>query len=287
MTVPAAQPATRFDPADVAKRFVGARLSSSALLDFPGPLPPDMAKAYAAQEAAIDLWPDAVVGWKVGKIPEAMQAELGAERVMGPVFARHVWQADPQAPTPLPVIPGGFAAVEAEYIYRLGKDAPADKLTWTADEALEYVETMLVGVEFAGSPLATINILGPRVVAVDFGNNAGLVLGKVVPGWRDGAPACEARIEGRLVGTGSPQSIPGGPASSLAFLMSAVAQRGRPLRRGQLVTTGAATGIHDIEAGETARVTFGDLDEILCIAEPARPAQGGGGQDDEHQHRDP
>ena len=274
MTVPAAKAATAFDPASVARMFVEARLAGRSIGAFPGPLPADMTQGYLVQEQAIALWPDVVVGWKVGRIPAELQAELRAERVNGPIFARHVWAADPAAPTPLPCIPGGFAAVEAEYIYRLGKDAPAGKLDWTPAEALELVDEMLVGVEFAGSPLATINVLGPRVVASDFGNNAGLILGAVVPGWRerpDQVPPCHAYVEGRLMGEGSPASIPGGPPASLAFLLAATAARGRPLRAGQLVTTGAASGIHDIEAGQSARITFGDLEEIRCVAVPAQP----------------
>ena len=86
----------------------------------------------------------------------------------------------------------------------------------------------------------------------------------------------------QLVGRGAPSSIPGGPAASLAFLMNACAARGRPLKRGQLVTTGAASGIHDIEAGQTARIAFGDLDEIRCIAQRALPAEGPGGSELEH-----
>jgi 2-keto-4-pentenoate hydratase len=182
-------------------------------------------------------------------------------------------------------ISGGFAAVEAEYIYRMGEDAAAGKTDWTAADALALVEDELVGVEFAGSPLASINILGPRVVAADFGNNAGLILGKPIPDWRartDDWPPCAAWVDDKLVGRGAPSSLPGGPAASLAFLMNACAARGRPLRRGQLVTTGAASGIHDIEAGQTARITFGDLDEIRCIAHPALPAGGLGGSDHEH-----
>jgi 2-keto-4-pentenoate hydratase len=275
VTVSAAKSATAFDPAHVARQFVEARQAARALPGFPGDLPADMAGGYLVQEAAIGLWPEPVVGWKVGRIPADLQAELKAERVMGPVFAGHVWAADPARPTVLPVIAGGFAAVEAEYIYRMGRDAPADKLEWTPDEALAYVGDLLVGVEFAGSPLATINVLGPRVVASDFGNNAGLILGRIVPGWRerpDEIPPCHAYVEGRLVGEGSPESIPGGPPGSLAFLMAACAQRGRPLKAGQLVTTGAASGIHDIEAGQTARITFGDLEEIRCVAVPAQAA---------------
>lgn len=277
MTVSAAKPASAFDPARIARQFVDARRAARALPGFPGELPAGMAEGYRVQEAAIALWPEPVVGWKVGRIAPEMQAELQAERVMGPVFAGHVWAADPANPTPLPVIPGGFAAVEAEYIYRMGRDAPADKLEWTPEEALAYVDELLVGVEFAASPLATINVLGPRVVASDFGNNAGLILGRVVPAWRerpDEVPPCHAWVGGQLVGEGSPDSIPGGPPASLAFLMAACAARGRPLKAGQLVTTGAASGIHDIEAGQTARITFGDLEEIRCIAVPAQPAEG-------------
>jgi hypothetical protein len=44
----------------------------------------------------------------------------------------------------------------------------------------------------------------------------------------------------------------------------------------------AASGIHDIEAGQTARITFGDLDEIRCIAQPSCPAGGLGGSNLEH-----
>ena len=270
---------------EVARRFVAARRTARAIPEFPGALPADMAAGYVIQEAAIGLWPDRVAGWKVGRIPAELQASLNAERVMGPVFAANVTQAGAQ-PTPVFAIAGGFAAVEAEYIYRIGEDAPRHKTDWTPAEALALVEDELVGVEFAGSPLAAINVLGPRVVAADFGNNAGLILGKPIPDWRarnDDWPPCETWVEGQLVGRGAPSSILGGPPASLAFLMNAVAARGRPLTRGQLVTTGAASGIHDIEAGQTARITFAGLDEIRCIAHPARPAEDGGGQD--HGHR--
>jgi len=289
VTVPPAQIVTPLDAGQVAREFVTARLAAAALPGFPGPVPADMAAGYGIQDLAIALWPDKVAGWKVGRIPIELQAELRAERVMGPVFSRNIWQAS-AAPTPLPVIAGGFAAVEAEYIFRIGRDAPPEKLTWTDDEALEYVEAELVGVEFAGSPLATINVLGPRVVASDFGNNAGLILGPEIPDWRtrkDDWPPCETFVDGVSVGRGSPASIPGRPQASLAFLMGACAARGRPLKRGQLVTTGAASGIHDIEAGQTARIAFGDLGEIHCIAQPARPAEGLGGQDDDHDSRAP
>jgi len=275
-----------FDPDEAARRFVAARRNAEALPGFPGPLPDDLAGGYACQDRAIALWPDAIVGWKVGRIPDELQESLGATRVVGPVFSRTLIHAGAE-PAGLPVIPGGFAAVEAEYIYRIGRDTPAGKAAWTPEEALDVVDAEFVGVEFAASPLATINILGPLAVASDLGNNAALILGPEIPGWRartDGGPVCQVFIDEAHVGTGSPASIPGGPAASLAILLGLVAERGYPLKKGQYVTTGAASGIHDIEAGQTARITFGELGEIRCLAVPARPGRSSGGsaKDDDH-----
>ena len=67
-------------------------------------------------------------------------------------------------------------------IWRLGSDAPADRSGWNADDALKLVESLHIGVEFAASPMAQINALGPTVVASDFGNNGGLILGPAIDG---------------------------------------------------------------------------------------------------------
>jgi 2-keto-4-pentenoate hydratase len=134
---------------------------------------------------------------------------------------------------------------------------------------------MHIGVEIAGSPIHDINALGPTVVAADFGGNAGLILGPVIAGWREAAPSsltCETFIDERLVGTGSAASITGGPLTSLAFILSHCAGRGRPLKAGDLVTTGAATGVHDISPGQVACIRFGEFGQIFC---QARAAKGG------------
>jgi 2-keto-4-pentenoate hydratase len=278
-----------FEPEAVARQFVSARLHAKALPAFPGALPDDLAGGYACQDRAIALWPDRIVGWKVGRIPDDLQQSLGAARVAGPVFSRTLVMAGVE-PVRLPVIPGGFAAVEAEFIYRIGRDVPAGKIQWTPAEALEFADAEFVGVEFAGSPLATINVLGPKAVASDFGNNAALILGPEIHGWRerpDGGPSCEAFVDGVSVGVGSPASIPGGPPASLAFLLGLAAERGYPLKKGQYVTTGAASGIHDIEAGQMARIVFGDLGEIRCVATAAEPDRSSGGKTKDDDHRGP
>ena len=259
---------------DIAARFVRARLGGVSLPEFPGQVPTSLDAAYGCQDAAIASWPDRVQGWKVGRILEPWLSRLGEDRLVGPIFAGGVRTAGAGEVVEFPVFDGGFAAVEAEFIVRLGVDAPASQTNWTAAEAGGWVAALHVGIETAGSPLATINALGPTVVVSDFGNNAGLIVGPEIPNWRAFAPdqlASETFIDGKSVGKGTAASVPGGPLAGLAFALNRCARRGLPLKAGQFVSTGATTGIHDIRIGQSARVVFAGVAEIECRAVRARP----------------
>ncbi len=255
----------------IADRFVAARRRGAALDAFPGVIPDDLVTAYRVQDLAIAQWPDQVVGWKVGYIAEERRDASGDERLLGPIFARQLWNATGSS-TPIAVFVGGFGAVEAEYVLRLDADVPEDKLDWTPDEAAAVPATLYIGVEVASSPLATINQLGPRVVVSDFGNNNGLILGAEVPDWvaRDESTLlAETFIEDASVGSGGATRLPGGLRAAFAFALSRSARRGRPLKAGEYIATGNATGIHDIAAGQRARIVFQDHGTLDCHAVPA------------------
>ncbi len=63
-------------------------------------------------------------------------------------------------------------------------------------------------------------------------------------------------IDGKVVGEGGLFTMPGGPLKAVAWLAGHLASRGRPLTRGQLISSGATTGIHDIDPGQSSVVTF-------------------------------
>ena len=257
---------------DLARALTDARRAGVALPGFPGPLPDTLARAYDVQEAGIGLWRDAVAGWKVGRVPDALQARLGEERLAGPIFAGRVRTAD--GVVEFPVFAGGFAAVEAELVASIGTDAPAGQTDFTADEAAALVGGFHVGVETAGSPLPAINDIGPTAVAADFGNNAGLILGGELAAWRESLYdlTAETFVDGVSLGRGGASSLPGGPLASVRFAAEHCARRGRPLKAGQLISTGALTGIHEVVAGQTARILFGAAGEIRCRAVTAGPS---------------
>ncbi|MEX2126344.1 MAG: hypothetical protein WD795_20795 [Woeseia sp.] len=253
----------------IAASFVAARLTSEPLADYPGKLPPDLDTAYRCQDAAIDLWPDGIGGWKVGRIPPSLEKRFKSDRLAGPIFRKTIRYIDSEQPLELPVYAGGFAAIEAEFVIVVNVDAPQDKLKWTRDEAADMMRDLRIGVEMASSPLKTINTLGPAAIASDFGNNSGLIVGPSIKDWRSrslDSMSCEAFIEGKSVGKGGAFKLTGGPIRSLQFMLELAARRGRPLQAGTTVATGQTTGIHDIVPGQTAQVRFGADGRISCRA---------------------
>lgn len=248
----------------IAEQFVRARLAGQSLPQYPGTVPGTLADAYRCQEFAIDRWPDAVVGWKVARIREAFAKQFPEERLVGPVFQRNLRWARAGEVVDCPVIDGGFAAVEAEIVLRVSDDAPPGKKSWSLDEAAELVRGFHLGVEIASSPLATLNDLGPGAVISDFGNNWGVVVGSAVGEWRSIEEIIALSfVDDSFAGRGT-AFVRQGALGALAFALGKCAERGRPLRAGDIISTGAITGVHSVRVGQQSRHVFEGCGEVEC-----------------------
>lgn len=253
----------RVDPHEqnIATRFVEARKHAEPLADYPGDVPDDLEAAYRIQDIAIDLWPERIVGWKVARISPALEAELGSDRLAGPVFKHGIARAESGEAPDMPIIVGGFAAVEAEFIAIIDRDAPADKLSWSPKEALAMIRDLRIGLEIAGSPLATINELGPKAVVSFFGNNTGLVVGPAIIDWRTRtleSLKSTTSVGAEEVGSGGAFNLTGGYVRSVQFLLELAAKRKRPLRAGDAIATGQTNGVHALAVGQVSMTDFGD-----------------------------
>ena len=262
-------------PQQISQTFRAARTAAQALPEYPGlEIPPDLASAYAIQEDAIAAWPDAVSGWKVAAIQPAWRDRYAAERLAGPVFSKTVRDARNGAVS-VPVIEGGYAAIEAEFAIRLCAAIPASKAISDPQQLLPYVEGIYAAIEIAASPLAALSALGPGAVISDFGNNSGPVIGAKLPQTILTQPAessVTVEINGASVGQGNAARVPGGPLSALMFLVNHLASRGRTLDAGQWISTGASTGIHPVRIGDAATARFNDQFSIavtMCAAAAA------------------
>lgn len=266
------------DPAleSVATSFVQARLTAGSLADYPGSPPADLDTAYKIQDKAIELWSGSIGGWKVGRIPPAVEDQFGSDRLAGPIFEDTILQVTDGDVPEMPVFADGGAAVEAEFVAVIGEDAPADKLEWSRDEAEAMISEVRIGLEIASSPLTNINERGPAVVVSDFGNNLGLIVGSSIANWRGRDPesmTCATYIDDAVVGRGGAFGLTGGIVRSIQFVLELCARRGFPIRAGELVATGQTTGIHDVTLGQKVRMPFGDDGsdgELACTIVAAR-----------------
>lgn len=278
MTSESEPPENTLTPSDlqqIAAHFVAARRAALPLADYPGPVPANLATAYSIQDLAIDQWPDEIGGWKVGRIPPAVEDDFGCDRLAGPIFKGTIHYEENGKAVAMPVIAGGFGAIEAEYVAIIAKDAPEDKISWSIEEAKSMIGDLRIGLEVAASPLKTINDLGPAVVASDFGNNAGLIVGPSIRDWQSRALeslACESFIEGASVGSGGAFLLTGGYLRSVQFILSLAAQRGRALKAGDVIATGQTNGIHDVLPHQNTRIEFAGDGAIECRIEAAAAA---------------
>ena len=103
---------------EIANAFVEARRNGTAIARYPGVRPTDLASAYEIQDCALSQWNREIGGWKVGRINPPADAQLGANRLVGPAFSDLIRYAD-NAPGRFQVFDDGFAAAEAEFMLRI------------------------------------------------------------------------------------------------------------------------------------------------------------------------
>lgn len=232
---------------EISATLVGARASARALSGPPDGLPETLDEAYALQDHSIADWGDRLVGWKVGGVPAAYSDRFDDKFLAGPIFAKTVHEVAEGGRVAMPVYDGGFAAIEPEFVFLLGKSAEDDQ--------------MFIGAEIASSPIPDINDYGPTAIISDFGNNNGLVIGPEIADWRrrDGSARVTTNINGRRIAEKSLGDFREGPLSALGFLRDLSKRRGRDLPAGTLVSSGAITGVHEAESGAHAVLDFGEF----------------------------
>lgn len=251
------------DVAAIAGRLVQARMVSRHLDAYPGPIPTSLADAYAIQDSAIAQWPDHVAGWKLGRIAQEVQAEHGGrKKLAGPVFTKAVLHQ----PGLFASIPGGLCAIEGELIIQLGSDLPLGPVP--DRQALQAaISKAFAGIEMALSPYQGMNDHGPAATASDFCVNGALILGPAMDLHTvlAGEFECEVLIDGASQGRADFRLALGDPVSILKELVEILFERGRGLKAGDLISTGAVTGVHAMRAGQSGCARFFTPEGVLDV----------------------
>lgn len=256
---------TQSDVDAISRALRSARELDRTLAEFPGPLPLSMDEAYKIQSLSIDEWPDEVAGWKVGGVAPNLQKTYGAKRLAGPIFSNSIRRAPASGVLDVPAFRGSVA-IEAEWIFELGDCSALTPANMTEADIENVIRAAYIGVEIASSPVVDINSYGPAVVASDFGNNYGLVIGESVDDWSVdalSATAASVEIDGECVGAKHALRGFDGPYGAVQFLIEHLLTQGWSEPSGTYVSSGAITGVHETDIGSLSRIEFGGIGDIL------------------------
>lgn len=251
----------------VAHALLAARRAGRGPAQYPASVPSSLSEAYAIQDEMIAAAGEPVIGWKVARLPAPMAALVGHAGIAGPIF--HSRGTDEASVSAVGIFAGGYGAGEAEYLLRLGNPPPSLDRSFSVDEAAAAIGSVHVGIEVASSPIAEIVRLGPAAVAADFGINSGIIIGPQVPDWRHAnleAWRVSTAIDGKIVGSGRAEAFADGLPGSVHILFAALASRGHRLLEGQWIASGAVTGAHPLQPGQTMQVDFGGRHEVTFAA---------------------
>lgn len=208
-------------------------------------LPASVADAYQVQDlTAAELGP--IGGWKVGaknatSEPTCAPLPLTGVLPSGATLAGQPWR---------------LRGIEVEAALRLGRDLDPQGQLLSPEELAAFFDAVLPVIEVVETRLLDRASCDPLSQLADLQSHGALVLGPPSPMpstlldlrtlqahlWLDGQPAAS--------------TLGGNPAADLwrliAWLALQCAQRGQPLRAGQVITTGSCTGL--LPAPEGAHV---------------------------------
>lgn len=212
-------------------------------------------EAYRVQdEVFAALWPGAgPVAWKAG----------------GP--------SDKVEPTAAPIPPGNLLrspasvaaadmqmiGVEAELAFRLARDLPPRSRPYSVRSVAAAIGEVVVAIEICGSRLANWKETSGVWKLADFQNNSALVVGSGTRDWQKIdflQQEMEFRIGSRVAKAKGAHPY-GSPARLLPWLVAHAAKRGLGLHAGDVITTGAWTGLEAAEAGDEVSAWFPGIGE--------------------------
>jgi len=242
----------------------GARTGIEALTTSVGPF--DVETAYAVQDALVAdrvARGNPVVGAKLGLTSVANQKQMNVDE---PIYG---WLTADMALAPgEPLACARFIQprCEPEIAFRLGTDLRGEGAT--AEDVLAATEAVFPAIDVLDSRYAGYSFTLPDVAA-DNASGAGYLVGAegVDPAGFDlRLTGVVLSKNGELVATATGAEVLGHPAASVAWLVRALAVRGRGLSAGQVVLSGALTAAVAVQPGDVITAEFDRVGvlELIC-----------------------
>lgn len=221
--------------------------------------PVDVAGAYAVQTINTRFWEAQgrrIVGRKAGLTAKAVQTQLGVDQPDFGVLFEDMRIPDGGLLTPAKCLQ---PKAEAEIAFVLGADLPSPATT--SDQVASAVATVHAAIEIVDSRIADWKITFADTVA-DNGSSAFFVLsddGRSLPGLDLWTAGMVMEINGTIVSTGVGAAALGHPLNAAAWLARTLAERGEPLKAGDVLLAGALGPMVALQPGDQVRASVGGI----------------------------
>ena len=244
---------------DLARRLRGAYTGGTVPPLRDGLEPTDAAGAYAVQEINTRFWQAQgrrIVGRKAGLTAKAVQVQLGVDQPDFGALFDDMRVADGGTLDPARCIQ---PKAEAEIAFVLGADLLSPQST--PAEVAAAVATVHAAIEIVDSRIADWKITFADTVA-DNGSSAFFVLadeGLPLAGLDLEGAAMTMTVGGETVSTGVGAAALGNPLNAAAWLASTLAERGEPLRKGDVLLAGALGPMVALKPGDVVRTEIAGI----------------------------
>lgn len=226
----------------------------------------DAAMAYAIQDRLLDLLQESgmgrPVGYKVGLTSKTMQEFCGInEPIIGHILDSRVHQSG----VAVPVSDFVRLGVECELALLIGKSVPVLDEGADAAQLAGCVESLHASFELIEDRNADYGQLDAGSIIAENSWNAGIILGGgVTPPALSSFDLLPGKLSVSGVAThkGISGDVMGGPLYVLKWLAGFLAERGRVIRPGQWIMTGAIIPTHFPSIGETLNFEIEGLDPV-------------------------
>ena len=223
--------------------------------------PADLPAGYAVQDALVALSGGTRIGYKIGATNKAAQELLAVEEpFFGQLLSGSVYPSDTTVS-----IGSARVGIEPEFAYTMARDVISPARAYTGDSIAEFVADLIPSIELVWAPFRNWAAVGaPTLAAANAAQEA----------WIHGPPApngaaqeldsitVRGYVDGQLETEGGAAAVLGHPLNALAWLANRLLDQGRPLGRGDYVTTGVCTQVFFAEAGQTVTADFGPFGSV-------------------------
>lgn len=221
--------------------------------------PVDATGAYAVQEINTRFWQAQgrrIVGRKAGLTAKAVQQQLGVDQPDFGVLFADMQVADGGTLDPVRCLQ---PKAEAEIAFVLAADLPSPATT--PEQVAAAVAAVHAAIEIVDSRIADWKITFADTVA-DNGSSAFFVLanhGVPLAGLDLEAAPMAMTINGEVVSTGRGAAALGSPLNAAAWLACTLAQRGEPLKAGDILLAGALGPMVALKKADAVRAEVGGI----------------------------